>query len=326
MSIRVINADMRVALRELAESGERFHSCVTDPPYHLTSIVKRFGKEGSAPAQFGTDGAYARASRGFMGKVWDGGDIAFQPETWRAVYDVLLPGAYLAAFGSPRNWHRMVCAIEDAGFEIRDQISHLHDGGLGGPVLWAFGSGFPKSHDVSKAIDKTAGAERTLTRPGAVKRDGYGDDWDTGPSDSRPRYDDPATPEAAQWAGWGTALKPAWEPIVVARKPLIGSVAANVLAHGTGALNIDASRIPTSAKDQAYIADRIGGFNNTRSIGGDGILGGGETMDRGAAYDASKGRWPANVILSYPEDEYALRSDVTAEQKRELFGWLHANT
>lgn len=186
--------------------GPLFDACVTDPPYHLTSIVKRFGGKNAIPAKVGQTGAFARASAGFMGQQWDGGDVAFRPETWRAIYDQMKPGAYLVAFSGTRTYHRMAVAIDDAGFEVRDQLA------------WVYGSGFPKSHDVSKAIDRALGAEREVI----------------------------GTPEAAQWEGWGTALKPAWEPICLARKPLAGTVAASVLAHGTGALNIDACRIPSS--------------------------------------------------------------------------------
>ena len=108
---------------------------MTDPPYHLVSVVKRFGADDAVPAQFGSDGAYARASRGFMGRTWDGGDVAFRAETWAAVYRVLKPGGYVLAFGGTRTYHRLACAIEDAGFDVRDMIS------------WNFGSGFPKSRD-----------------------------------------------------------------------------------------------------------------------------------------------------------------------------------
>ena len=156
-------------------------SVVTDPPYELKKV-----KGGSGG--------------GFMGKRWDATGVAFDPATWAEVLRVLKPGGHLLAFGAPRTYHRMTCAIEDAGFEIRDSIH------------WIFGSGFPKSLDVRKAIDKMADA-----------------------SDA-----------ARQWDGWGTALKPAHEPIVVARKPLIGTVAENVLQHGTGALNIDGCRVPTT--------------------------------------------------------------------------------
>jgi len=184
-------------------------SVVTDPPYHLTSIVKRFGKEDSAPAQFGTDGAYARASKGFMGKEWDGGDIAFQANTWRKCYELLKPGGHLIAFSGSRTYHRMAVAIEDAGFEIRDQC------------IWLYGSGFPKSHNV-------------------------GD-------------------------GWGTALKPAHEPMVLARKPLSEkSVADNVMKHGTGAINIDGCRIEGEVKHPETMPDfRDQGEQSKAAIGVD---------------------------------------------------------
>lgn len=167
-------------------------ACVTDPPYHLASIVKRFGKEGSAPVKVGDvnasndlKAAYARASAGFMGKQWDGGDVAFRVDTWAKVLRVLKPGAHLVAFGAPKNYHRLACAIEDAGFEIRDSL------------MWLFGSGFPKSHNLD-----------------------------------------------GDWEGWGSALKPAFEPIVFARKPLSEkTIIANVLRWGTGALNIDGCRV-----------------------------------------------------------------------------------
>ena len=184
-------------------------SVVTDPPYHLTSIVKRFGKEDSAPAQFGTDGAFARASKGFMGKEWDGGDIAFQADTWRKCYELLKPGGHLIAFSGSRTYHRMACAIEDAGFEIRDQC------------IWLYGSGFPKSHNI-------------------------GD-------------------------GWGTALKPAHEPMVLARKPLSEkSVADNVMQHGTGAINIDDCRIKGEVKHPDTMPDfRDQGEQSKAAIGVD---------------------------------------------------------
>lgn len=174
---------------------------VTDPPYHLQSINKRFA---NTPRSEKTEryaaGVYGRHARGFMGKMWDGGDVAFRIETWAAVLRLLKPGGHLVAFGAPKNEHRMTCAIEDAGFEIRDKLG------------WLFASGFPKSLDISKAIDKGKGAE------------------------------------GAQWQGWGTALKPAQEPIVLARKPIEGTNAENVLAHGTGGLNIDACRIDSDGQ------------------------------------------------------------------------------
>lgn len=254
-------------LTDLLIDGVQFDSCVTDPPYHLTSVVKRFGSATAAPAQHGTDGAFARASRGFMGKEWDGGDIAFQPDTWRQVYDVLKPGAYLAAFGGTRTAHRMAVAIEDAGFEIRDTL------------MWLYGTGFPKSHDVAKGIDKLRGAPVKRMIPGA---DQHKDGWikDDGRTHTPGEYE-PATPEAAAWQGWGTALKPAVEPIILARKPLIGTVAANVAAFGTGGINIDACRVPGESTVTRHTAEM-------------GYHGGNLAAEYVTGSDS--GRWPANIL------------------------------
>lgn len=277
----IIHGDCLAVLPALEENS--VDSVVTDPPYHLVSIVKRFGGPSSAPARFGTDGAYARASAGFMGKQWDGGNVAFRPETWAEVWRVMKPGAYLLAFGGTRTYHRMACAIEDAGFEIRDMLG------------WLYGTGFPKSHDVSKDIDKRAGVEREVisvgersaTRPHVSDQSGgkayrfAGDASITAP----------ATDAARQWSGWGTALKPAQEPIVMARKPLIGTVAENVLAYGTGAINIDACRVSWPNG----IAPEIGtpgwgGPNKKLSVvpGQDA-----ETVEREGP--STLGRFPANI-------------------------------
>src|SRR5699024_10926795 len=180
-----------------------------------------------------------------------------------------------------RTWHRLAVAIEDAGFEIRDS------------VMWLYGSGFPKSHDVSKAIDKAAGAEREVVGPNIRLGDAKPYVTNVSPGSlyggglvqqqSKGNITAPATPDAAQWSGWGTALKPAVEPIVAARKPFKGTVAANVLEHGTGALNIDASRIegePTPVNRLEEWSDFGQKVRPTYS----------QTMN-------TKGRWPANVIL-----------------------------
>jgi site-specific DNA-methyltransferase (adenine-specific) len=190
---------------------------VTDPPYGLAS----------GPTAFLED---ATSGRGFMGKEWDRGVPG--PAFWREALRVAKPGAYLLAFGGTRAFHRMAVAIEDAGWEIRDC------------VCWLYGSGFPKSHDASKAIDRAAGAEREVVGegPNASRRPNAG----AGVTIHMPSGDPitaPATDAAREWAGWGTALKPAWEPIIMARKPLVGTVAANLLLHGTGALNIDGARV-----------------------------------------------------------------------------------
>ena len=222
----LLNGDCIEQMQKLKDEGKQIDSVVTDPPYHLTSIVERFGKEGSAPAK-DRDGLYQRQARGFMGKEWDGGDIAFRTDTWKLAYDLLKPGGYLLAFSASRNYHRMAVAIEDAGFEIRDQI------------MWIYGSGFPKSLNIGKAIDKKQGNEREVTGKGkpmsslGVMHD---DDWQ---SDSE--YNE--TKGNSEYEGWGTALKPAHEPIVMARKPLEGTNIDNVLKYGTGAINIDGCRI-----------------------------------------------------------------------------------
>ena len=227
-------------------------SIVTDPPYEL----------------------------GFMGKGWDGSGIAYNVEVWENAYRVLKPGGHLLAFGGTRTWHRLAVAIEDAGFEVRDNMA------------WLYASGFPKSLDVSKAIDKRAGAEREVLGEYAATTKGtsgcynwHNDADDTGRTFAK--ITAPATPEAQKWAGFGTALKPAHEPIVVARKPLIGTVAENVLTHGTGALNIDGCRIATT--------DALQSLAGSFSFSGSG--GANETGKTIVKRDAGLGRWPANVIL-----------------------------
>lgn len=284
MSIRVEHGDCLEVMPRLIAEGVRVDSVVTDPPYHLTSIVKRFGKPGSAPAK-DRDGLYARASRGFMGKEWDGGDIAFRPETWRLCFDLMKPGAHLLAFSGTRTYHRMACAIEDAGFEIRDQIG------------WLYGSGFPKSHDVSKAIDKAAGAERDIVgdSPYASRKPNGSAGVNSVGLSAAPGavITAPATDAARQWEGWGTALKPAWEPIVLARKPLSGTVAGNVLEHGTGALNIDGCRVHgDDAQGGKYVVKRLKPGATLEKTGGN------WRQEDGAEYrgEMKPGRWPANVI------------------------------
>lgn len=218
-------ADCRDVLRSLADNS--IDSIVTDPPYALVSVVKRFGKPGSAPAK-GNE-AYQRASAGFMGKSWDTGEVAFSEDFWRECLRVLKPGGHVVAFSGTRTYHRMAVAIEDAGFEIRDQLG------------WLYGSGFPKSHDVAKQIDKSAGFWRG--RAGAIKDKTVGQ-VAKGTEYERNEKGEAITKDARKWRGWGTALKPAWEPIALARKPLSGTVAENVLAYGVGAINIDGSRVP----------------------------------------------------------------------------------
>jgi site-specific DNA-methyltransferase (adenine-specific) len=221
-----------------------------------------------------TDPPYGLA---FMGKRWDY-DVP-SVEIWAECLRVLKPGGHLLAFAGTRTQHRMAVRIEDAGFEIRDLI------------MWVYGSGFPKSHDISKAIDRMAGAEREVVGP-RVYGDGHVQNSTklAPPIGTFERTQDerldtaPATPEAQQWAGFGTALKPALEPVTMARKPLQGTVAANVLEHGTGALNVDGCRVGTN--------DGLG-----RPYGGENKVYGSYGMERGTRTgDALTGRWPANLI------------------------------
>ena len=310
-------------------------ACVTDPPYALVSIGKRFGAGGASPCKPGATGVYQRASAGFMGKTWDTGETAFAVEFWAEIYRVLKPGAHVVAFGGTRSYHRLACAIEDAGFEIRDQIQFGHDSGSeeiafldglndeqraqfaklcerddGGQLGWAYGSGFPKSHDVSKGIDKAAGATREVVAVGsAVKRMIPGANqnkagWEkTDGREFTPTVTVAATEAAQAWQGWGTALKPAWEPICLARKPLSeGTVAANVLRFGTGAINIDATRVGFAGTEDAaaVAAAAAAGFAASRARGSarQSQSIGKESRDGTNAYDpfALAGRWPANIV------------------------------
>jgi hypothetical protein len=239
---------------------------VTDPPYGLS----------------------------FMGKRWDY-DVPSEA-IWRECLRVLKPGGHLLAFAGTRTQHRMAVRIEDAGFEIRDIIA------------WVYGSGFPKSLDVSKAIDKAAGAEggcgpmkrggERLARLEDGKRDGEGR-W--GNETGRDPFTYlPATPAAQQWAGWGTALKPALEPITVARKPLIGTVAENVLAHGTGALNVDGCRVegaPPSVPQPVFNSPTGRTYGMKTGEGRNGEM------------SQAAGRWPANLIHDGSDEVVGLLND-----------------
>lgn len=243
---------------------------------------------------------------GFMGKEWDGWASPASFERWCRAWAaeclrVLKPGGHLLAFGGTRTWHRLAVAIEDAGFEVRDSIA------------WLYGSGFPKSHNVSKAIDKAAGAERTEGArkwSGGQRRAGVmGDNLGT---QTLTKYDTPATPDAERWQGWGTSLKPAFEPVVVARKPFKGTVAANVLTWGTGALNIDASRVPS---------DEVTGWGGRGHAPGGASLNLSATGSPDGQPNAVQGRWPANVTLDqHAAAELDRQSGVSSSNVRQPTG------
>jgi DNA modification methylase len=238
---------------------EGMHACVTDPPYEL----------------------------GFMGKSWDSTGVAAAWETWGGVRIALRPGGHLVAFAGSRTYHRIAQAIDNAGFEVRDQI------------MWIYGSGFPKSHDVSKAIDKAAGAERQVVgtrKAGIGSGKTHGITQSEGANYMAPRQVSvtaPATATARTWEGWGTALKPAHEPVCFARKPLSEkTVAENVLRWATGAINVDETRIkgenlgsrdvPASDKRSSALSGSVDG-----SVDG--------SLRQAWHYDGTGGRWPANV-------------------------------
>jgi hypothetical protein len=243
--VQIYHGDCREVLPHL----DPVETCITDPPYGLS----------------------------FMGKDWDRGvpGVHF----WELIRAALLPGATCMAFGGTRTFHRLTCAIEDAGFEIRDCMA------------WMYGSGFPKSLDVSKAIDKAAGVEREVTgeRMGDVGIQGgnFAGRTERGVIVQR---DAPATEAAKLWHGWGSALKPAWEPIILAMNPLDGTFAENALEHGVAGLNVDGGRIGT----EVTTTIRSGHSGDHGKYGRD---------DRTFTRENPPGRWPANVAL----DEEAAR-------------------
>jgi site-specific DNA-methyltransferase (adenine-specific) len=263
---QIYNADCIVKMKEMPENS--VDSIVTDPPYEL----------------------------GFMGKSWDSTGIAFNVEVWQEALRVLKPGGHLIAFSGSRTYHRMAVAIEDAGFEIRDQI------------MWVYGSGFPKSHNIAKQLDKLAGVKGEVI--GEKTGKGYSSQQEKNLAHGFREYKDGlpyehadlnkyalASDEAKQWDGWGTALKPAHEPMVLARKPLIGTVANNVLTFGTGGLNIDGARVGS---------EEMGGYEVKTSLGR-------RTSDGGEHSDfiatTSTGRFPANFIHDGSDEVVALFPD-----------------
>jgi site-specific DNA-methyltransferase (adenine-specific) len=269
--MKLINADCIEAMKAMPDNS--VDSIVTDPPYEL----------------------------GFMGKSWDASGIAFNIEVWQEALRVIKPGGHLIAFSGSRTYHRMAVAIEDAGFQIRDQI------------MWVYGSGFPKSHNISKGIDKTAGAEREVigTKMGGTPNTGL---YEAGLGVNEGKYISetaPATAAAKQWDGWGTALKPAHEPMVLARKPLEGTVANNVLTYGVGGLNIDGTRVIANGENFDNLKSRPIGKLNTRRNGEtdeefDARVG--ESPEQLAALAKLKelGRFPANFIHDGSDEVVAL--------------------
>lgn len=261
MQYQIFNLDCRDVMSLYLEDNS-VDAIVTDPPYGLS----------------------------FMGKDWDHGVPGI--EFWKEMLRVLKPGGHLLSFGGSRTYHRMASAVEDAGFEIRDQI------------MWVYGSGFPKSLDVSKALDNASGAEREVI--GVAGKSGITRSCMAGNfTGGEYMKTAPATDAARQWQGWGTALKPAHEPLVLARKPLIGTVAANVLAHGTGGLNIDGCRVETT--DPVPVIKSTGGrkFEQPHTQP--------DRINKQVGWNTS-GRWPANLIHDGSDEVVSCFPDAKGQQ------------
>lgn len=250
--MQIINGD---CLSELDKLKENSVDCIiTDPPYELN----------------------------FMGKGWDRSGISFNKETWEKCLRVLKPGGHLLAFGGSRTFHRIACAIEDGGFEIRDTI------------LWLYGCGFPKSMNIGLAVDRKRGVDNTTGEVHEGKRNtGSGCyNWND-PKHAGEKISYPERKAQNEWAGWGTCLKPAYEPVIVARKPFKGTCVDNVLEYGVGGLNIDECRIDLNGE----VKEKGIGF-------GDHIISEGYGMRKPLITEKStEGRFPANIILDNPDGE-----------------------
>ena len=256
---QIINGDMLEELDKMYENT--IDVIITDPPYELN----------------------------FMGKGWDNAGVSFNKETWEKCLRVLKPGGYLLAFGGSRTFHRIACAIEDGGFEIRDTI------------MWLYGSGFPKSMNVGLAIDKKNGVESKVVGyqgsmmdfrdTGKKQKEISGiDKLSFGQIENSERKENPIYEAQNEWKGWGTALKPSFEPIIIARKPFKGSLVDNVLQWGVGGLNIDECRVGTNEQ----IEKGRNGRNNKSTFQAS------ETNVNQREYQNS-GRFPANTILTYDQ-------------------------
>lgn len=321
-SIKLYPGDNRESLRRLIDEGVRVHSVVTDPPYGLVSIQKRFGKDtAKAVRTENNDGSFARLSGGFMGKAWDGTGIERDPEFWKLIYDILLPGGYVFAFSGSRTGHWQACAMEMAGF-----VMHPMHG-------WCFGSGFPKAHAADKAIDKhlkvkgsydgvKPGHEgfkgRSMSSVQSLKgtmggEGGFARPW-MDDAEAVDRYHSayvPGSPEAAQWEGWayGTQTqKPALEPIYLGQKPFSEKTgAANLLKHGVGAVNIDGCRVPTDE----VITNHSRGAESAISKG---KYGDSKAQETHQTAGQSLGRHPANLILDGSPEVVAMFPNSKGQQ------------
>ena len=284
MTFSILSGDCLERLRDLDDDS--IDAVVTDPPYGLSAQPD--AAEVLTHWLAGDD--YEHTGGGFMGKSWD--SFVPGPTVWKECLRVLKPGGHLVAFFGTRTVDLGGIAIRLAGFEIRDCCA------------WHHGSGFPKSLDVSKAIDKAAGAEREVVGksnrcigPSQAGEKGIGTFKESNWQESN-NITAPATESAQKWNGWGTALKPAFEPIILARKPLIGTVAENVTRYGTGALNVDGCRVAADytaheLRPNAAHHNKTEGINIVQK----GMSTAADVATQDLGYHNSQGRWPANLIL-----------------------------
>ena len=284
--MKIIHGDCLEELKRLEDNS--VDAVITDPPYGLSNTKPQQVADVLAAWVTGDTVSVPAKRGGFMGKDWD--SFVPPPAVWAECMRVLKPGGHMAVFAGARTQDLMGLSIRLAGFEIRDTLG------------WIYGSGFPKSMDVSKAIDKAAGAEREkvpatggLTNYAVMNDDGWSKIGQANPVMDGPT---PATSEAQRWDGWGTALKPAIEPIILARKPLDGTVANNVLAHGVGGLNIDACRVGTTV--ETWPKSRMYGGNPSEVAF---TKTSGDAVSAQPTGEAPAGRFPANVLL----DEHAAK-------------------
>lgn len=291
----VYNGDCVEVMAAMPESS--IDAVVCDPPYGLEFMGKEWDKltrnlmRADSEADKKRLEEYGNSYSGRTSKLPDLGatakyanEMQLWHEEWaREAFRVLKPGGHILAFGGTRTWHRMAVAIEDAGFEIRDSIA------------WLYGSGFPKSSNVAISIDKQQGLMGNRGKRSSFAGN-INQGQDVEPAKGMDRHQ-PISEEAKKWDGWGTALKPAFEPVIVGRKPFKGTVAKNVLTHGTGALNIDATRIgnETVKVHNAPKGTLAGGEHGRGSV---------REEDGTIAYRETQGRWPANVTICHePECE-----------------------
>ena len=279
MTHLILNGDCLDELRSIADAS--VDSVVTDPPYGLSNTKPAQVAETITRWASG-ERDYLPGGRGFMGKEWDG--FVPPPAVWDECMRILKPGGHMLVFAGSRTQDLMGLSIRLAGFDIRDSVA------------WLYGSGFPKGQSISKAIDKQAGVTRQVVGTAKGARNGNGENVDYGAfasaADGTYAVTESGSDEARKWEGWNTSLKPAHEPIIMARKPFSGTVASNVMEHGTGALNIDACRVGMSDAERSVVDHRSGVSENRNSI-----FGVGQRPEDGVWKSSPAGRWPANVLL-----------------------------